>query len=179
LILLPFGIWAYGVRRSGNISKDKWKSLLILLFCGFFLLYGQYEWSMGAGGAPGALSMGVNGAPMPMGVNGAPMPSGTNQSFVLNNSSLKMPAGGFGSAVSLSIGPLTIHGFSQAAYSELARFYLPCLLPLALFGGVFLDSRVFKGRSRIARAMPYGILLGIVVVSLVVFYLDCVLRTLV
>jgi hypothetical protein len=188
LILLPFGIWAYGVRRSGNISKDKWKSLLILLFCGFFLLYGQYEWSMGAGGAPGALSMGVNGAPMPMGVNGAPMPmgvngapmpSGTNQSIVLNNSSLKMPAGGFGSAVSLSIGPLTVHGFSQAAYSELARFYLPCLLPLALFGGVFLDSRVFKGGSRIARAMPYGILLGIVVVSLVVFYLDCVLRTLV
>jgi hypothetical protein len=179
LILLPFGIWAYGVRRSGNISKDKWKSLLILLFCGFFLLYAQYEWSMGAGGAPGALSMGVNGAPMPMGVNGAPMPSGTNQSIVLNNSSLKMPAGGFGSAVSLSIGPLTVHGFSQAAYSELARFYLPCLLPLALFGGVFLDSRVFKGRSRIARAMPYGILLGIVVVSLVVFYLDCVLRTLV
>jgi hypothetical protein len=215
LILLPFGILAYGVRRSGNASKNKWKSLLILLFCGFFLLYAQYEWSLGAGGTPGALSMGANGAQTPSrtdqgialnnssgltplgGSNNTLAPASVgmqnNRSLTmppggLNNSSLQMPSGGannrqnpgmFGSAGSLSIGPFTIPGSSQAAYSELARFYLPCLLPLALFGGVFLDSRVFKGRHRIVRAMPYGILLGIVVVSLVIFYLDCVLRTLV
>jgi hypothetical protein len=54
LLLLPFGIWACGLRRTGDSSKDKWKVLLLLWFFAFFLLYAQYEWSPGGtGGAQG------------------------------------------------------------------------------------------------------------------------------